>query len=105
MDLRHYYKKIREMESTIADEYPLVVSFETGDGGRGGTCTEVPRRLAAQKVVEGTARLATAEEREAYLAAHVEARRIVEQLAAASKVQFAVLTSTELDKLKGKSKA
>jgi len=102
MDLRHYYQKIRETESNIPDEYPVVVSFETGDGGRGGTCTEVQRRLAAQKIVEGNARLATPEEKEAYHAGHAERRRVAEQLAAASKVQFAVLTSAELDRLKGK---
>src|ERR1043166_7666623 len=50
MDLRHYYRKIREMESNITDEYPLVVSFETGDGGKSGICTEVPRRLAAKRL-------------------------------------------------------
>jgi hypothetical protein len=104
MDLRHYYHKIREAEAKIPDEYPLLMSFETGDGGKGGTCTEVPRRLAAQKLVDGVARLATAEEKEAYHAAHAEARRAVEQLAAANKVQFAVLTSAELDRLKGKPK-
>jgi len=101
MDLRHYYRKIREMESNITDEYPLVVSFETGDGGKSGICTEVPRRLAAQKIVEGSARLATAEEKEGYHSAHAEARRVLEQLAAANKVQFAVLTNAELDRLKG----
>jgi len=104
MDLRHYYRKIREAEAKIMDEYPLLASFETGDGGKGGTLTEVPRRLAAQKIVEGYARLATPEEKEAYHASHAEARRVVEQLAAASKVQFAVLTTPELDKLKGKSR-
>ena len=39
-------------------EFPLVVSVETSDGGKGGTKTEVPRRLAAKLLVEGQARLA-----------------------------------------------
>ena len=104
MDLQHYYRKIREAESKILDEFPLMVSRETGDGGKDGTITEVLRRLAAQMIVEGIARLATPEEREAFQAAQAEVRRVVEQLAAASKVQFAVLSSAELDKFKGKSK-
>jgi len=105
MDLRRYYQKIRETESKIADEYPLVVSLETVDGGKGGIVTEVPRRLAAQKIVEGSARLASVEEKEAYCAAHAESRRMLEQLAAASKVQFAVLTNSEIDKLRGSQKS
>ena len=32
MDLKVYYQKIREQETQIADEFPVVVSH--GDGGR-----------------------------------------------------------------------
>jgi hypothetical protein len=105
MDLKHYYQKIREAESKLLDEFPVVVSRETGDGGKDGTLTEVGRRLAARMLVEGAARLATAEERDGFHTAQAEARRIAEQQAAASKVQFAVLSSAELEKLKVKSKA
>ena len=66
MDLQMYYQKIREMETKIADEFPLVVSVETSDGGKSGTKTEVPRRLAAKLLVEGLARLATKDEMKAY---------------------------------------
>ena len=66
MDLQVYYQKIREMETKIADEFPLVVSMETADGGKGGTKTEVPRRLAAKLLVEGLARLASKDELKAY---------------------------------------
>ena len=41
------------MEATIADEFPVVVSKETADGGKDGTMTEVPRRMAAKLVVDG----------------------------------------------------
>src|ERR1035441_7124302 len=53
MDLQVYYQKIRETEAKMADEFPLVVSMETADGGKSGTTTEVPRRLAAKMLVEG----------------------------------------------------
>ena len=57
MDMRLYYQKIRDMEAKIADEFVTIVSRETADGGKEGTKTEVPRRVAAKLVVEGVATL------------------------------------------------
>ena len=68
MDLQIYYQKIREVEAKIADEFPIVVSNETADGGKDGRKTEVPRRLGAKMIVDGLARLATKEELKAYRA-------------------------------------
>jgi hypothetical protein len=62
MDLRVYYRKIREVEATIPGTSTLVVSMDTPDGGKAGTITEVPRRVAAKMVVDGTAKLATEDE-------------------------------------------
>ena len=78
MDLQMYYQKIREIEDKIADEFPLMVSVETPDGGKGGTKTEVPRRLAAKLMVDGQARPATKEELKAYREALAEAKRLAE---------------------------
>ena len=50
MDLRVYYQKIRDIESKIAHEFPVVKSLETSDGGKPGILTEVPRRIAAKLV-------------------------------------------------------
>jgi molybdenum-dependent DNA-binding transcriptional regulator ModE len=105
MDLKLYYQKIREMESKIKEAFPVVVSVETPDGGKAGVLTEVTPGIAAKMLVEGAARLATAEEATAFAAANAEARRAAEQLAAAAKVQFAVLSTAELNKLKGVSKS
>ena len=74
MDLQMYYQKIRDMETKIAEEFPLVVSMETADGGKGGTKTEVPRRLAAKLMVEGQARLASKDELKAYREVMAEAQ-------------------------------
>ena len=104
MNLRHYFQKIRDIESNIPDEFPLVVSLETADGGKPGTPTEVPRRLAAKMVAESVARLAREEERKAFDAAKAEALRLAEHLAAASKVQIAVIGSNELDRLRKPTK-
>jgi hypothetical protein len=100
MDLQAYYQKIREMESKMADEYPLVVSMDTADGGKSGRMTEVPRRLAAKLLVEGQVRLASKEEAKAHRESAAEAHRLAEQAATAAKVQLTVLSTAELDRLR-----
>src|SRR4051812_42952216 len=83
MDLQVYYQKIRDMETKIADEFPLVVSMATADGGKGGTKTEVARRLAAKLLVEGIVRLASKDELKAYREGMAEAQRLAQATAAA----------------------
>ena len=100
MDLQMYYQKIRETESKIVDEFPLMVSMETADGGKCGTRTEVPRRLGAKLLVEGLARLASKEEAKAHREALAEAKRQVDRAAAAARLQLTVLSTTELDRLR-----
>jgi len=88
------------MEDSLKDPSVVVVSLDTPDGGRQGLRTEVPRRIAAKMVVEGGARLATPDEAREFQEQKTEARRQAEQLAAASRMQFAVLSPSELRKLK-----
>lgn len=103
MDLKLYYQKIREVEAKIADAFPIIVSHETADGGKAGTLAQVTKAIAAKMVVDGAARVASAVEAKAFQAAQAEAKRIADQLAAAAKVQLAVLTTDELSRLKGMS--
>jgi hypothetical protein len=100
MDLKLYYQKIRDKESEITETFPIVVSVETPDGGKAGVRTEVTPGIAAKMLVEGAARLATAEEAMAFRTVQVEAKRLADQAAAAAKVQFTVVSTTELNKLK-----
>ncbi|HXA49569.1 MAG TPA: hypothetical protein VNV86_04660 [Candidatus Acidoferrum sp.] len=100
MDLRLYYQKMREIETAITEEFPVIVSNDTGDGGKAGTVTEVTRRLAAKMVVEGQARLATADETAAYRESQAELRRSIEQSTAAGRLQISVLSTRELEQLK-----
>ncbi|HUD99068.1 MAG TPA: hypothetical protein VMR62_05800 [Bryobacteraceae bacterium] len=100
MDLQVYYKKIRALEDSLTDQSIVVVSLETPDGGRPGVRTEVPRRTAAKMIVEGSARLATPEEMRDFQEQKVEAKRLADQLTAASRMQFAVISPSELRKLK-----
>src|SRR5688572_18353395 len=105
MDLRHFYSKVRELEAQIEDEFTVIVSHETGDGGKEGMLTEVKARLAATMVVGGLARLATEAEKEAFFAAQAEAKYVVDQMAAAAKVQFTVLSTADLERFKGGTKS
>lgn len=100
MDLRNYYQKIREQEATIGERFAIVASVETPDGGQPGILTEVTAKLAAKMVVEGIARLATAEEGRSFREHQAEALRDAEQAAASSKVQLTVLPTIELERLR-----
>ncbi len=62
MDLRLFYQKVRQLEKEMTGSHAVVVSNETSDGGRPGQTAEVPKGVAARMIVEGKARLATAEE-------------------------------------------
>lgn len=71
MDLRLYYQKLRKIEGEIKDEFPVVISRETTDGGKPGLKTQVARVLAARLIADGKADLASAEETEQFRA-HAE---------------------------------
>ena len=100
MDLKIYYQKIREQRAAISDEFPIVVSNETQDGGRRGTMTEVPRDLAAKLFVDGMARLASAEEAEAFRERQRRERKAAEDERAASKVQLTVIPKELLEQVR-----
>jgi hypothetical protein len=59
MDLRAYYRTMRAIEAGIPEESVVIVSLETGDGGRAGVCTDVPRAVAARMITEEKAELAS----------------------------------------------
>jgi len=101
MDLQIYYKKIHEVEESLKDPSVVVISLATPDGGREGIRTEVSRRIAARMIVEGTARMATADEARQFQEEKAEAKRQADQMAAASRMQFTVISPNELRKLKG----
>ena len=101
MNLRMYYQKIRDMEKTIVDEFPLMVSKDTEDGGKTGTKTEVSRHIAAKMLVEGIADLAEPEDVVKYRTMMAEAKRVVDQaVEAAAAMQVTVISKAELDGLR-----
>jgi len=91
MDLRAYYKKLRDLESQIPAPYVVIVSVATSEGGKGGILTEVARVQAAKQILEGRARLADSDESNAFHSRNEEARQTAEQAAAVSKMQFVIV--------------
>ena len=100
MDLRLYYHNVRKAEEEIVDEFVVLMSHATSDGGKSGQMTEVNRFLAAQSIVEGRGRLATPEEAANFYKAGVNARRAVEQAALATKLQVNVISDSDLQSLR-----
>jgi hypothetical protein len=96
VDLKQYFRKMREIESTISEQYPLVVSLETPDGGKPGTVTEVSRLNAARMIIEGRALLADDSEKQAYREQQAAARAAAEKAELAKRVQVAILSDADL---------
>lgn len=97
MDVKQYYRKLREIESTINEAYPLVVSMETSDGGKAGILSEVPRAIAAKMIVEGRATLAGPLDKETYRQQQVEARKAARKAELARRVQVAIISDPDLE--------
>ena len=96
MEMRQYYRKIREVESGIVEDYPLVVSLETSDGGKPGVLSEGARATAAKMIVEGRAFLATQEMVELYRDAQAEKKNSIEAAEAARRLPVAIITESDL---------
>jgi hypothetical protein len=96
MDLRAFYQKLRRIEQGISEQFVIVVSCETPDGGRAGRVTEVERAVAARMVLEGRARLATKEETEEFRNGVAQAKQAAEEAAMATKLHVNVISESEI---------
>jgi hypothetical protein len=105
MDMRVYFRKIREMEEQLREDPVVVISLETPDGGKPGVPTEVSRRNAARLLVEGRAQLASADESAYFRETQREAKVAADEMEAARRVQFTVVPSSELRNMKGGTRA
>jgi len=103
MDLRVYFQKVRQLEATIAHEHLVVISEDTGDGGKAGVLTEVARHTAAKLIIEGRAKPATEEQSKAYYAAESAKRETAQRAEFANTVQVTLVAEPEaLGKLSNK---
>ncbi len=97
MDVRQYYRKLREIEAGISEPYLLVVSLETTDGGRAGAVSEVSRYVAAKLILEGCAVVASERERQAYLEQQAIAKKASYKADLARRVQVAIIADSDLE--------
>jgi hypothetical protein len=102
MDLKAYYKKIREVENTIIPPFVVIIGLDTPEGGKAGTSTEVTRFVAAKLISEGRARVASADETHLFYSVNAEARQEAEAKAAAQRMQVTIVGHTELKARPGK---
>ena len=65
MEVKTYYRKLREVEARLPDEV-ILISKETPEGGRAGRFTEAPRTVAARLIVEGVAEQASEADAESF---------------------------------------
>ncbi len=73
MDLREYYREIREIQRSFTEPFVVIVSEKTRDGGRAGVLSEVKAESAATLIQEKKARAATAEQAAEFRSAMREA--------------------------------
>ena len=96
MDLKQYFRKLRETEGGLAEQYPIIVSLETPDGGKGGVISEVSRAVAAKLIVENRAVLASDEQKSTYTLEQDLAKKAAEKTELARRVQVAIIADPEL---------
>jgi hypothetical protein len=94
MDLKQYFRKLREIEANIAEPYVLISSLETADGGRPGVVSEVSRAIAAKLIAEGRAVLAGEEEIRRFTEEQAAAKKAAEKAELAKRVHVAILAET-----------
>jgi hypothetical protein len=92
------------VEANLPGAHVVVISQDTPDGGRAGVPSEVTRAVAAKRIVEGSVRLATPEEADAYRQQINDAKRAIDQQAAANRVQLRVISDADLRALQGNAK-
>lgn len=96
MDLRSYYRNIRDIEASIEDEFPIVKSLNAELGGQTGRLTEVTRLVAARMITDGLAELASAAETRKKRAVVENARKAEEERRQAARIQFTILSEADL---------
>jgi len=104
MDLRSYYKKVREADSTLKGNDIVLVSLATSEGGKEGVLTEAPRSVAAKLIAEQRARVATEAEAEMFREEMRTARDQYEKEEAVRRVQIVMVPAKSARKsTKGRS--
>lgn len=96
MDLKQYFKKIKDTEETIREQYPLIVSLETTDGGKAGVAVEVSRREAAKALVENRAVLADEQQKKEYFEREAARKKSAEKSELSRRLQIAIISDSDV---------
>ena len=96
MDVKQYFRKMREIEDGLTEPYPVVVSLETSDGGKAGTVCEVPRLVAAKMILERRAALASVEQKELFFQQQEAAKKAAEKAELGRRLQVAIIADSDL---------
>jgi hypothetical protein len=96
MDVKQYYRKIAETEAGLKDNFAIVVSIETSDGGRSGVLSEVSRHTAARLIVEGRALVANEEQKQQYFEQQAAIRKAAAKAELSRRLQVAIIADPDL---------
>ncbi len=102
MDLKVYYRKVRDIECLLPTPHVVLYSLDTAEGGRSGRMAEVATDVAARLITEGKCRLASPEEATSFYKEQKEARRDADALASAQRMQVLVVPQGELHQKRSK---
>ena len=100
MDLKGYYRKIRDAEARLGEEFPILRSLATEEGGRAGRLVEVTRAVAARMIVDGIAELAGTDEAAEFRAGVEKAREKEQERRRAEQIQFTILAERDIESLR-----
>jgi hypothetical protein len=95
MDVRSYYRKVKDTEKGLKGSEVVLVSLATPEGGKEGVLTEAPRNVAARMIAEGRARVATDAEASEFREGLRAARQKHEREEAARRVQIVVMPQAD----------
>ena len=91
MDMRVYYRRLKEKEAEIAEDPAVVVSLQTADGGKAGMLTEVSRRNAARLILDGRALPASEEDARRFRAEQRDKKEAADRIEAARHIEVRVI--------------
>jgi len=104
MNLKSYYQALRELEQSLTEPFAVLASQTTPDGGKEGLLTEVPKELAAKMIVDGRARLASADAVREFQEKKAEAKKTADTEAAANRMQMTLVPTVDLLKARRPAK-
>jgi len=100
MDLKGYYRKVRDAEARLEEEFPILRSLATEEGGKAGRLVEVARAVAARMIVDGIAELAGTDEATQFRKAVALAREKEQERRRAEQIQFTILAERDIESLR-----